>query len=95
MEMLHTEVCGVAAVQRFVFAATLSDGANGLYIWHHGVVSLVARTGTDTGSGVIVNLDDFGVGATSSQVSFNEAGRIVFSARYFGGGGGLLVATPN
>lgn len=77
-----------------VFAATLSSGANGLYIWRHGVTSLVAQTGTDTGSGVILSLDDFLAGAASSQVSINDAGRILFMAKYFGGGGGLLVATP-
>jgi hypothetical protein len=77
-----------------VFVATLTDGTNGIYVWHHGTVALVAKTGTDTGAGIISTLDDFGGGAGNTQVPINDAGQIVFSAKFQGGGGALLVATP-
>lgn len=77
-----------------VFVATLTNGDQGLYRWRHGILSLVAKTGTDTGAGTILNLDDFGNGFASSQVSVNDAGQILFAAKFQGGGGAMLVATP-
>lgn len=76
------------------FSATLTDGTQGIYLWRQGQLSVVAKTGTKTGAGVIANVDDFGVGQASSQVWINDAGQILFMARFQGGGGALLVATP-
>ena len=78
-----------------VFDATLDDGTNAIYLWRHGVVSLVAKTGMDTGAGVISTLDDFSGFVANTQVSINDAGQILFGARFKDGGGAMLVATPH
>jgi hypothetical protein len=77
-----------------VFDATLSDGTNAIYVWRKGIVSLVAKTGTDTGAGVISTLDDFGGSVANTQVSINDSGQILFAAKFKAGGGAMLVATP-
>ncbi len=77
-----------------VFSATLTDGTQGIYLWRHGQLSLVAKTGTDTGAGVIANVDDYGAGQASTQVWINDVGQILFMARFQEGGGALLIASP-
>ena len=77
-----------------VFDATLKDGTNGIYLWRHGVVFLVAKNGTGTGAGVISTLDDFGGAVANTQVSINDVGQILFAAKFKEGGGAMLVATP-
>jgi len=77
------------------FIATLDDGGQGLYVWKNGSLILVAKTGTTVGSGeVIKNLDDFGVGAASTQIAINDHGQIVFAANLTTGSSAVLVATP-
>jgi hypothetical protein len=44
---------------------------------------------------VISDLDDFGAGLASTQVSINDVGQVLFAAKFKGGGGDLLVATPH
>ena len=77
-----------------VFDATLTDGTQALYLWRHGRLSLVARTGTQTPAGAISDLDDYGCGFACTQLWINEAGRILFMAHFQDGGGALLGATP-
>jgi len=78
-----------------VFSATLTDGTQGIYLWRHGEISVVAKTGTRTKAGVIANVDDFGIGQASTQVWINDVGQILFMARFEEGGGALLIATPH
>jgi len=77
-----------------VFDATLKDGSQAIYLWRHGHLSLVVKTGTDTRAGVISDLDDGGAGWASTQISINDWGQILFMAHFQGGGGAMLVATP-
>jgi hypothetical protein len=77
-----------------VFSATLADGTQGIYLWRHGELSVVAKTGTRIGKSLIANFDDGGVGQACSQVWINDLGQILFMARFQEGGGALLVATP-
>jgi len=77
-----------------VFVGTLASGENGLYISRQGVLQLVAKTGTTTGAATISTMDDFGGGVGNTQVAINDAGQIIFAAKFKEGGGGLLVATP-
>src|SRR5579885_1816043 len=44
--------------------------------------------------GTISTLDDFGGGKANTQIALNDAGQILFAARFQEGGGALLVATP-
>jgi hypothetical protein len=75
------------------FFARLNTGDNGLYVWSHGVVRLVARTGTVIpGAGTIVTL--FRIGGP-----INERGQLLFTAQVSDAGGGprvvLVLATPS
>lgn len=74
--------------------ATSLNGDNALYVWRRGTMTLVAKTGTNTGVGTISTLDDFGGGVDNTQIAMNDAGQIVFAAKFQGGGGALLLATP-
>ena len=78
-----------------VFDATLIDGTQAIYLWWHGHLSLVAKTGTNTGAGVISDFDEWGYGWANTQVWINDAGQILFAAHFQGGGGAMLVATPH
>jgi hypothetical protein len=78
-----------------VFDATLTDGTQAIYLWRHGQLSLVAKTGTDTGAGIISDLDDGFAGRASTQLSINDAGQILFMAHFQDGGGAMMVATPH
>jgi len=53
------------------------------------------NTGTVTGAGVISDLDEFGYGWASTQVSINEVGQVLFAAHFQDGGGAMLVASPH
>jgi hypothetical protein len=77
-----------------VFVGTLQGGDNGLYFWHHGTISLVAKTGTPAGADTISTMDDFGGGVGNTQLAMNDAGQIIFAAKFREGGGALLLATP-
>lgn len=74
-----------------VFNAALVDGAQGIYVWRHGSLALVAKTGTNVGTGIVANVDQ---GTGDTQVAINDSGQVLFSAQYQAGGGGLLIATP-
>ena len=73
-----------------VFDATLTDGTEAIYLWRHGHLSLVVKTGTQTPGGVISDLDDFGLGWASTQLSINDWGQILFVAHFQDGGGAML-----
>jgi hypothetical protein len=79
--------------EAIVFWAALTDGTEGIYLWQTGYLTLVAKTGTKTGDGIIANFDDT-AGTPSTQVAINDVGQIIFTARYQAGGGALLMATP-
>jgi hypothetical protein len=75
----------------------------GLFVWSHGVLRLVARTGTqipDIGEvahlvmGVLVLLPSAGF-VPNSGATMNDHGQVVFGATLSDGRGVLLVATPN
>jgi hypothetical protein len=75
------------------FFARLNTGDNGLYVWSHGVVRLVARTGTVIpGAGTIVAL--FRVGGP-----INERGQLLLTAAVSDASGAqrvvLVLATPS
>ena len=76
------------------FVGTLQGGDNALYFWRKGTIGLVAKTGTPTGAGTISTMDDFGGGLGNTQIAMNDAGQIIFAAKFQEGGGGLLLANP-
>ena len=84
---------------------TTRDGVpdTGLFVWSHGLLRVVARTGTVVpGAGEVANLV-MGVlvvvGSTgfvpNSGATMNDRGQVVFGATLSDGRGVLLVATPN
>jgi len=75
-----------------VFDATLTDNTQEIYLRRHGVLSLVVKTGSDTG--IISSFDGFGGGVANTQISANDAGKVLFAARFERGGGALLIASP-
>ena len=78
-----------------VFSALLDTGEEGLYVYAHGSLSLVAKTGTVIpGVGTIAALDFFNLGEPSSFARINNRGQVAFGATLVGGGGALLLATP-
>ena len=77
-----------------VFTGTLDNGDQGVYLWRKGRLSLVAKTGTDTGFGTISTMDEYFSGIANIQVALNEARQILFSAQFAEGGGALILATP-
>jgi hypothetical protein len=92
-----------------VFNAALNTDDNaddiqdtGLYVWSHGSLSLVARTGTEIpGVGTIVHLgtnvptvQQSSVFVPNSGAHNNDRGQVVFGATLSDGRGVLLVATP-
>jgi hypothetical protein len=78
-----------------VFSALLDTGEEGLYVYSHGSLSLVAKTGTVIpGVGTIAALDFFNLGEPSSFARINNRGQVAFGATLVGGGGALLLATP-
>jgi len=77
------------------FDATLTDGTEAVYLWRHGRLSTVVKTGTQTPAGVISDLDDYGLGSASTALSINDTGQVLFVAHVQGGGNGvLMVAAP-
>ena len=78
-----------------VFDADLTDGSEAIYLWRYGHLSAVAKTGTQTPAGVIADLDDFGLGSISTQLSINDWGQILFMAHFQDGSGAMMVATPH
>jgi hypothetical protein len=79
-----------------VFNALLGNGDEGLYLFSHGTLSLVARTGTVIpGVGTIATLDFFNTGQeTTSYARLNDHGQVAFGATLTDGSGVLLIATP-
>jgi hypothetical protein len=86
-----------------VFNALLDTGDTGLYLWSHGSLTLIARTGT-----VIPNVGTVSILA-GSLISFppppftvpnsgainNDRGQVMFSATLTDGNNVLLLATPH
>ena len=78
-----------------VFNATLTNGQEGIYGWHNGSLTLIAKTGTVIpGIGTINTLDFEGAGFPSSGAFNNIHGQVLFGATLKQGGGVLLVASP-
>ena len=78
-----------------MFNALLDNGDEGLYVFSHGSLSLVAKTGTVIpGVGKIAALDFFSLGVPSSFARINNRGQVAFGAALTNGGGALLLATP-
>ena len=78
-----------------VFAAKLNDGSEGVYQWSHGILALIARTGTNIpGAGTISSFDQFGPGTATAFASNNSRGQVAFGAVLSNGNAALLLATP-
>lgn len=85
-----------------VFNAALDTGEEGLYVYSHGAVSLVAKTGTAIpGVGTLFDLEQFVngligpiVGKPASFIAANDRGQIAFACTLADGSGALLLATP-
>jgi len=78
-----------------VFDGMLTDGTQAIYLWRHGRLSPVAKTGTRTPAGFISDLDDEGSGFASTQLWINDEGQILFAAHFEDGSGAMLVASPH
>ncbi|HEV3078775.1 MAG TPA: choice-of-anchor tandem repeat NxxGxxAF-containing protein [Gemmataceae bacterium] len=77
------------------FSVLLDNGDEGVYLWSHGALTLVAKTGTQIpGVGTIAGLDQYGTGLPNGYVDLNARGQIAFAAVLTNGGGALLLATP-
>jgi hypothetical protein len=73
----------------------VANGDQGLYVFSHGSLRLVARSGTVIpGVGEIDALDSTGAGEPRSGDLINDHGEVAFAAGLVGGGGALLIATP-
>ena len=78
-----------------VFNALLKNGDEGLYVFSHGSLSLVAKTGTVIpGAGKIAALDFFNSGQPTSFARINDRGKVAFGVTLTDGRGALLLATP-
>jgi hypothetical protein len=77
------------------FSALLDTGEEGVYVWSHGSLTLVAKTGTVVpGVGTVAGMDQAGRGVPSSFVDLNDRGQVAFGVALTNGGGALLLATP-
>jgi hypothetical protein len=77
------------------FNALLDNGKEGVFLWSHGSLTLVAETGTVIpGVGTIASLDQYGTGLPNGLVSLNDRGQVAFTAVLTDGGVVLLMATP-
>jgi hypothetical protein len=77
------------------FNALLDTGAEGVYLWSHGALTLVAKTGTVVpGVGTVASLDQYGSGLPTGYVHLNDHGQVAFGAVLTNGGVALLLATP-
>jgi hypothetical protein len=77
------------------FNALLDTGDEGVFLWSHGALSLVAKTGTVVpGVGTIASLDQYGSGLPNGYVHLNARGQVAFGVTLTDGGGALLLATP-
>jgi hypothetical protein len=77
------------------FNALLDNGDEAVYVWSHGSLTLVAKTGTViSGVGTIASLDQYGEGLPNGFVRFNNLGQVAFGVHLTNGGGALLLATP-
>jgi hypothetical protein len=77
------------------FNALLDTGDEGVFLWSHGALSLVAKTGTVVpGVGTIASLDQYGTGLPNGYVHLNDRGQVAFGVTLTDGGGALLLATP-
>jgi hypothetical protein len=66
-----------------------------VYVWSHGSLTLVAKTGAVVpGVGTIAGMDQVGKGLPSSGVDINDKGQVAFGVTLTSGGGALLLATP-
>jgi len=77
------------------FNALLDTGDEAVYVWSHGAITLVAKTGTVVpGVGTITSLDQYGEGLPNGFVALNDRGQVAFAVTLESGGGALLLATP-
>src|SRR5262249_14447167 len=77
------------------FNALLDTGDEGVFLWSHGSLSLVAKTGTVIpGVGTIASLDQYGTGLPNGYVHINDPGQVAFAAVLTDGNVALLLATP-
>src|SRR5262249_21215024 len=77
------------------FNALLDNGDEGVYVWSHGSLTLVAKTGAMVpGVGTIAGMDQVGRGLPSSYVDINDKGQVAFGVTLTNGGGALLLAPP-
>jgi hypothetical protein len=77
------------------FNALLDTGDEGVFLWSHGSLSLLAKTGTVIpGVGTIAGLDQYGSGLPNGYVHINDPGQVAFAAVLTDGTVALLLATP-
>src|SRR5262249_6360249 len=77
------------------FNALLDNGKEGVFLWSHGSLSLIAETGVVIpGVGTIDKLDEYGTGLPNSWVDINDQGQVAFAAVLTDGNVALLLATP-
>jgi hypothetical protein len=77
------------------FNALLDTGEEGVFLWSHGSLSLLAKTGTVIpGVGTIASLDQYGTGLPNGYVQINDPGQVAFAAVLTDGTVALLLATP-
>ena len=70
-------------------------GNEGVFLWSHGSLSLVAKTGTVIpGVGTIASFDQYGRGLPNGYVHINDPGHVAFAAVLTDGTVALLLATP-
>ena len=70
-------------------------GNEGVFLWSHGSLSLVAKTGTVIpGVGTISSLDQYGTGLPNGYVHINDPGQVAFAAVLTDGTVALLLASP-
>jgi hypothetical protein len=89
----YNQMAAMNNAEDIAFFAVLQDDTEGVYLWRRGHLSLVAKTGASIEGGVIDNFDD-SLGIPGTQVAINDVGQVIFTARYQGGGGALVMATP-
>jgi hypothetical protein len=77
------------------FNALLDTGEEGIFLWSHGSLSLVAKTGTVIpGVGTISSLDQYGTGLPNGYVHINDPGQLAFGVVLTDGNIALLLASP-
>lgn len=77
------------------FNAVLDTGEQGAYLWSHGKLTLVAKTGTVVpGLGTIASLDQYGSGFPDGYMTLNDRGQLGFVVQLVDGRLALVLASP-